>query len=79
MNSISQTSLWPVEIDEGQIHQVVNNLVINAVQAMPEGGTLEVRAVNMVVSKTQGLPLGAGRYVKISLLMTDRVFPGAYE
>lgn len=59
--------LWPIEIDEGQIHQVVNNLVINAVQAMPEGGTLEVRAVNMVVSKTQGLPLGAGRYVKISV------------
>jgi len=30
--------LWPVEVDEGQISQVVNNLIINADQAMPEGG-----------------------------------------
>ncbi|NWJ96136.1 MAG: response regulator [Chloroflexi bacterium] len=39
--------LWPVEIDEGQIHQVINNLVINAIQAMPDGGTLTIRATNI--------------------------------
>ena len=33
-------NLWPVDVDEGQISQVINNLVINAIQAMPEGGTL---------------------------------------
>lgn len=59
--------LWPIEIDEGQIHQVINNLVINAVQAMPEGGTLEVRAMNVVVSNAQDLPLKPGRHVKISI------------
>src|SRR5208283_5046226 len=32
--------LWQVEVDEGQISQVINNLVINAVQAMPEGGLI---------------------------------------
>ena len=30
--------LWPVEVDAGQISQVINNLVLNAVHAMPEGG-----------------------------------------
>jgi len=33
--------LWPLHIDEGQINQVINNLVINAVQAMPEAGRSE--------------------------------------
>jgi signal transduction histidine kinase/ActR/RegA family two-component response regulator len=38
--------LLDAELDEGQIAQVINNLVINARQAMPKGGRLEVRAVN---------------------------------
>ncbi|MBI5249103.1 MAG: response regulator, partial [Desulfomonile tiedjei] len=59
--------LWPIEIDEGQISQVINNLVINAIQAMPQGGTLEVRALNTVVSNTQGLPLKPDKYVRISI------------
>lgn len=58
--------LWPVEIDEGQISQVINNLIINASQAMPEGGIIKIRAENMVVDAGQGLPLKEGRYVKIS-------------
>jgi len=36
--------LWPAEIDSGQINQVLNNLIINADQAMPEGGMLTVTA-----------------------------------
>jgi PAS domain S-box-containing protein len=59
--------LWPVEIDEGQISQVINNLIINASQAMPEGGIIKVRAENMVVDAGQSLPLKEGRYIKISI------------
>lgn len=42
--------LWPVEADEGQLLQVINNLAINAVQAMPKGGKLTVMASNLPVT-----------------------------
>ena len=43
--------LAPVEVDRGQIHQVINNLVINAVQASAEGGNLRVEACNVSVGR----------------------------
>ncbi|MBI3804072.1 MAG: PAS domain S-box protein [Nitrospirae bacterium] len=61
-------ALWPVDIDEGQISQVLNNLAINAQQAMPEGGPLHIRAENYVATKTQKrLPIPAGRYIHLSI------------
>lgn len=59
--------LWPVEVDEGQINQVISNLIINADHAMPEGGIIKVRAENMTVAARQYPPLKDGRYVKISI------------
>ena len=59
--------LWPVEIDEGQISQVINNLVINAQQAMPNGGIIKVCAVNVFVKENDNLPLTEGKYIKISV------------
>ena len=56
-------TLWAVEADEGQLAQVINNLVINAVQAMPGGGALSVSADNVVVGPaTPRLP--EGRYMR---------------
>lgn len=57
--------LWPVDVDEGQIRQVICNLVLNAVQAMPEGGTIDVRAENVIIQAGDLLPLKPGDYVKI--------------
>ncbi|MDI6852043.1 MAG: PAS domain S-box protein [Deltaproteobacteria bacterium] len=57
--------LWPGEVDTGQISQVIQNLTINAVQAMPGGGIVEVLAANVNLSEKSGLPLTPGRYVKI--------------
>ncbi|MCB2213703.1 PAS domain S-box protein [bacterium] len=59
--------LWPSEIDESQINRVINNLVINANQAMPEGGNLNVRAINDVVTGDMVVPLDPGRYVRIDV------------
>ncbi|MFC1712210.1 ATP-binding protein [Candidatus Poribacteria bacterium] len=60
-------NLWPVEVDEGQISQVINNLIINADQAMPEGGIIEVHAENTIPQTRGALPLDGRRCVKISI------------
>jgi len=59
--------LWPVKVDLGQFSQVIHNLAINAVQAMPQGGTIRLHARNATLEARSGLPLEAGRYVKISM------------
>ena len=59
--------LWPAEVDAGQISQVIQNLVLNAQQAMPQGGTVRVRAEGMLVSLDSGLPLAEGRYLRLSI------------
>jgi two-component system cell cycle sensor histidine kinase/response regulator CckA len=63
--------LWHAEIDAGQVSQVMHNLVINALQAMPTGGTIELTAENMALSETQslgrGLPLNEGNYIRIAV------------
>jgi len=60
--------LWPVEVDQPQISQVVNNLAINAVQAMPKGGTVKIIAENVLVEEKNDLPLKPGRYIKVSVM-----------
>jgi len=63
--------LWHAEIDAGQVSQVIHNLVINAQQAMPTGGTIELTAENIAFSETQSLgkwlPLKEGNYIRISV------------
>jgi len=59
--------LWWGKIDEGQIRQVISNLIINADQAMPEGGLIEICAENTMISAQDSLPLKDGRYIKISV------------
>ena len=60
--------LAPVEVDRGQIHQVINNLVINAVQASAEGGILHVEARDVIVSREHPVAtLEPGRYVRLSI------------
>ncbi len=54
--------------DRNQIGQVLDNLLINAIQAMPEGGNIIVRGANVFLSKSDSLlSLKAGNYVCISV------------
>jgi CheY-like chemotaxis protein len=57
--------LWDVEVDGGQMSQVINNLIINADQAMPEGGVISVQAENTIIGPEESPPLSEGRYVHI--------------
>lgn len=58
--------VWPAEVDVGQLSQVINNLVINADQAMPGGGTLRIAIENCELgAPTHKLP--AGRYIHITI------------
>ncbi len=59
--------LWAAEVDKGQISQGIGNLIINAKQAMPEGGIININAENATVTSEDNLPLKEGDYVKISI------------
>jgi CheY-like chemotaxis protein len=56
-----------VEIDIGQISQMINNLIINAKQAMPTGGLLKISARTIIISDSSTIPLANGDYVQISI------------
>ena len=60
-----QKGLWPADIDEVQIRQCFNNLLDNARDAMPGGGTIRVRAENIDLKETDTLPLADGPYLRI--------------
>lgn len=63
-------TLWLCDIDENQIGQVVDNIVLNAQQAMPLGGTIHITAENAYIRKDQILPLVEGEYVHIAITDT---------
>ena len=59
--------IWPVEADPGQLSQVMNNLLINGRQAMPEGGVIQVVVENVTLDSGTALPLSVGPYVRIRI------------
>jgi len=59
--------LWPCSIDAGQIGQAIDNIVINALQAIPGGGAIDVTAVNLPRGGAPHPGLPDGDYVKISI------------
>jgi PAS domain S-box-containing protein len=60
--------LWAVEADEGQIGQVIHNIVLNADQSMPSGGTIVVTAKNVLAPKHSRYHLlGESKYVEVSI------------
>jgi PAS domain S-box-containing protein len=56
-----------VEVDRGQISQVIQNLVLNADQAMPQGGVIRVEAENVLINDPGTPPLNPGDYVRITV------------
>jgi PAS domain S-box-containing protein len=61
-----------IEVDKGQIDQALNSILVNAMQAMPDGGTVTIGADNFIVEANNSvsmkpLPLPVGRYIRISI------------
>jgi PAS domain S-box-containing protein len=69
------SDLWLVEADESQLVQVINNLAVNAVQAMPNGGLLLVAAENVSPEEDSQSPVGGSRFVKITVSDTGSGIP----
>jgi len=62
--------LWLIDFDLDQMKHVVRNLIVNAVESMPDGGSIKVKAENFSISSdtiVKGLVLSEGEYVKISI------------
>jgi two-component system, cell cycle sensor histidine kinase and response regulator CckA len=72
--------LWPVKVDQLQFEQVIVNLAVNARDAMPNGGRLELRSANVAAMDcaryhTKGMP--AADYVLVELIDTGTGIPEA--
>jgi Signal transduction histidine kinase len=61
------SDLWPAHVDRGQISQVAQNIVINAMHAMPTGGVIRIILRNEDVGPDTGVPLEPGRYLRLSI------------
>lgn len=64
-----QENIWPVSVDRGQIEQVLLNLFVNAWQAMPNGGRLDIQTSNVVLDNqyAKAYNVTPGKYVKTSV------------
>lgn len=60
--------LWLAKVDKGQISQVIQNIILNARQAMHEGGKIRIRCSNIDYTSPEALPgLCPGKFVKIDI------------
>ncbi|MBC8413806.1 MAG: PAS domain S-box protein [Nitrospira sp.] len=57
--------LHNVDVDRGQMNQVFNNIIINAKQAMPDGGVIHIRCQNMNIGLQNVMALEPGLYIQI--------------
>jgi len=65
--------LPPVAVDRGQINQVIQNIIINAVQAMPQGGKISIEVD--LVSGLADLPTTSERYIRVRITDTGVGIP----
>ncbi len=60
-------TIWPADVDKGQIGQVIHNLIINASHAMPHGGVIRIAIRNEEVTHGFRAELSPGRYLRLTI------------
>ncbi len=73
-----EENLWNVSVDTGQISQVIQNLIINADQSMPDGGKIDISLKNISLakrSKISGVEIPEGNYVRVEIKDTGAGIP----
>jgi PAS domain S-box-containing protein len=68
VNYTEKETLKPAAVDHGQISQVVQNLVINGIQSMPEGGNIVIETSNVQIGKESIMPIKPGLYIKVDVI-----------
>ena len=84
VDALLQPDLWPANSDENQLESALLNLVINARDAMPDGGSLYMATANVTLEQNEIGQLAAGRYVTLSVIdtgcgMSPKVLAAAFE
>ncbi len=79
-----QEDLWLCHFDRIQIRQVINNIILNARQAMPKGGNITLKAANVHLKENNVPSLAEGNYIKISIEdtgcgITPEVLPKIFD
>ncbi|MEI7555533.1 PAS domain S-box protein [Candidatus Chlorohelix sp.] len=59
--------LWMVEVDRTQLSQVLQNITLNSMYAMPKGGNINIEALNVSLDETETFDLKPGNYVHITI------------
>lgn len=67
--------LWGAEVDPGQISQVIQNIVVNAKQAMPDGGVITIRCRNITPSDQTSGDMHQQKYLEIRITDTGPGIP----
>lgn len=63
------------QIDVNQVGRVIHNIVLNAIQAMPDGGIIEITGENVTIGEHDPLPLSPGEYVRLDIHDTGTGIP----
>ncbi|MGH7884371.1 MAG: GAF domain-containing protein, partial [Thermodesulfobacteriota bacterium] len=63
-----EDGLWPLEVDTGQMSQVIQNLIINADQSMPSGGVINIDVKNIVLEHNNKKLINKGKYVNFNII-----------
>ena len=74
----SEDNVCNVDVDRGQMHQVFNNLLINAVQAMPSGGSIDITVRNTRLTGEGAFGLPEGDYVVFTVSDEGDGIPGEH-